>query len=294
MEKLLRDYQELIELNRVVELEIRQSGWSIDDEDDITMALFSYNGFISAKEYHYHLNEKVRAFYNIKISNKLEYVAFWKKTSEIINFLLTYYIVHQYSINENDDIGYSYVFNKKQDKEISVDGEKCNDIIDEFIKVEYLTLEELRRLASERLLLLKSKTIKAPKVLNKEYSNLCSFQLKSDVNIKDFQIILNKLVSEVNLLESSDEVCNLFNVFKSENVFQEHLKVYIKCETTQFVYIIIKLKPYFNNLKFSEIEKSQSFYTNEQKVIMTANNMSSNKITSPKEKEKIDRIFDLL
>jgi len=79
-------------------------------------------------------------------------------------------------------------------------------------------------------------------------------------------------------------------VMTSDDLTKSEKQIHIGCETTQFRYIIDKLKPLFTDLTLSNIEKSKSFFS-KNGILITATNLSRNKHHDPKQKETIDKIF---
>lgn len=113
-------------------------------------------------------------------------------------------------------------------------------------------------------------------------------------NTAKLKSVLSDLCNKVDLLKveknKSDE---LFALLTLKDVKPNSTKIYLDCETTQFRYIIDQLGQYFGNLTPTSIEKSGNFYSKKGKKI-TAQNLFTNKIDNPKEKETIDKIIQQL
>ena len=91
---------------------------------------------------------------------------------------------------------------------------------------------------------------------------------------------MNKILDKLDFIE----------VMASKDLSSTKKQIHIDCETTQFRYIVDKLRPYFRSLTLTNIEKSKLFYS-KNGVLITASNLSRNKHHNPKEKETIDSIF---
>jgi hypothetical protein len=126
--------------------------------------------------------------------------------------------------------------------------------------------------------------IKATKKLNKKVS---FGYLKEDKNW--LLIILKRLQLTVDLLDTSTDVEDLYNLLLSENFNQIQKKIYLDCKTTEFKYIVNKLNSHFKNLNPTAIESTGLFYTKLGKPL-TAQNLYS-KSKNPVKKENIDNIF---
>jgi len=91
----------------------------------------------------------------------------------------------------------------------------------------------------------------------------------------------------------NEDICSqedFIEIMTSKDLSKITRQIHIGCETTQFRYIIDKMKTDFRNLTLSNIEKSELFYSKRGNLIK-ASNLSRNKQESPKEKEEIDNIF---
>ncbi len=119
-----------------------------------------------------------------------------------------------------------------------------------------------------------------------------NFGFKDD--FEKLKSVVNQLCHQVEFLnEDVTSADGLLKVFISKSILPNSVKIQIGCETKIFSYIIKKFKPYFHNLTFANIEKSQLFYSNIDNRI-TANNLSASNnknAVEPKEKATIDKIF---
>lgn len=119
-----------------------------------------------------------------------------------------------------------------------------------------------------------------------------SFGYKS-TDTKKLQNVLDRLHFSIDILDnrtSTEHLCKLLTV---DNFHNTSKNIYLQCETTQFSYLIKALKPYFNNLTPTSIERSGKFYTKTE-TLLKANNLHKNTVHNPKEKETIDNIIKQL
>lgn len=119
-----------------------------------------------------------------------------------------------------------------------------------------------------------------------------AFGFKDDV--QKLTTVINQLCHQIELLnEDVTEADDLIKILTAKSFLPGAAKIQINCETKHFRYTLDKLKPYFNDLTLSNIERSKVFYSKNDTLI-TANNLSAsnskNKI-EPKEKSTIDKIF---
>lgn len=104
--------------------------------------------------------------------------------------------------------------------------------------------------------------------------------------------LLYALNKEFEMLHGNSTADEMFSVLTSKNLDDINIKIYLQCETKQFRYIIDKLKPNFQNLKLSSIEKSAIFYSyNDPNNPLKAQNLSSSKSHAVKQKDLIDSLF---
>lgn len=106
--------------------------------------------------------------------------------------------------------------------------------------------------------------------------------------------ILKRLQLKIDLIDEDISTIEKFQeLLLSPNFIKFDIKIRLLCETTQFRYIVDKLKPHFNNLTPTSIEESGKFYT-KNNVQLKKSNLYKNKVHNPKEKEGIDKIFKQL
>ena len=102
--------------------------------------------------------------------------------------------------------------------------------------------------------------------------------------------ILEKLQLKIDLLENRTSTKQLLQILTTDDFTTLDFNIYFEANTTAIRYLFDKLKPQFANLKLSEIERSNKFYTKND-FQLTAQNLSSSKQYIFKEKETIDNIF---
>ncbi|MBK5214895.1 MAG: hypothetical protein JJE55_14705 [Flavobacteriaceae bacterium] len=102
--------------------------------------------------------------------------------------------------------------------------------------------------------------------------------------------ILEKLQLKIDLLENRTSTKQLLQILTTDDFTALDFNIYFEANTTAIRYLFDKLKPQFANLKLSEIERSNKFYTKND-FQLTAQNLSSSKQYIFKEKETIDNIF---
>ena len=119
-----------------------------------------------------------------------------------------------------------------------------------------------------------------------------SFGFK-DRNTEKLLIVLNKLQYRIDLLQNRTTVEEFHKLLIAKDFTIINSQIYIQCETTQFSYIVSKLKPFFNGFNPTAIERSGNFIT-KTGTTLTANNLHKNKVHNPKEKEEIDNIINQL
>jgi hypothetical protein len=90
--------------------------------------------------------------------------------------------------------------------------------------------------------------------------------------------------------EELNSQSDFIEVMTSKDLKKTGKQIHIGCETTQFRYILDKLKPFFKNLTLSNIENSELFFS-KNGVRLKASNLSRNKQLAPKQKEYIDKFF---
>jgi hypothetical protein len=113
----------------------------------------------------------------------------------------------------------------------------------------------------------------------------------NETSTEKLQNICRLLIIKVDFLNDNlTSEKDFVEVMTSKDLIESDKQIHIGCETTQFRYIVDKLKPLFTDLTLSNIEKSKSFFS-KNGVVITASNLSRNKHHDPKQKETIDRIF---
>lgn len=158
--------------------------------------------------------------------------------------------------------------------------------------------------------------------ISEKYFNDISFNIEAIVKIKDSQKIvikktsppkrklktsfgfkdrdtskllkvLNNLQFRVDLLQNRTSIEELHKLLIAKDFTTIDTIIHIQCETTQFSYIVSKLKPYFNSFNPTSIERCGKFKTKTD-TPLKANNLHKNKVHNPKEKEDIDKIINQL
>ena len=128
---------------------------------------------------------------------------------------------------------------------------------------------------------------KDPKKI-KTYNLTFGYKERSYEKIKHLLKLLNLYI---NLIKG--DLCSLedfTHLLTTDNIKDDCANIYLNIETRQFRYIVDKLQPSFQSLTLNNIELSKHIYT-KNNALITANNLSANKIDNPKQKEIIDSIF---
>ena len=102
--------------------------------------------------------------------------------------------------------------------------------------------------------------------------------------------IIEQLQLKIDLLDYRTTTHQLLEVLTTNDFTKIDFKIYFEANTTAVRYFFDKLKHQFKDLKLSLIEKSDKFYTKNDNIL-TAQNLSSSKQFTFKEKEIIDNIF---
>lgn len=171
-------------------------------------------------------------------------------------------------------------------------GESYASLLKEYLEIEAEFIKETKDISFYQQAT-PIKQIRVPNSKKPSEDNEFSFGFKeNDPSVlKSFVLELNR---QIYLLKDGGEVVDDFvNVLTSGNLNEELPKIIFNCETTQLYYIFNHLKPYFNNLTFSHIEKSQLFFTKNGNLLK-AQNLSASKIEYPKNYKEIDQAFTLL
>jgi len=121
-------------------------------------------------------------------------------------------------------------------------------------------------------------------------------RLSFGCNIKKEKLspIIIRLCDEIQLLnEDISPADELLDLLYSRDIKAGTKKIRINCDNKNFRYIIEKLMQFFDNLTFINIERSQSFYSKKEKLIVS-NDLSKARSYNPKLKATIDKIFNHL
>ena len=111
---------------------------------------------------------------------------------------------------------------------------------------------------------------------------------------KKLTTVIAELCREIELLDESRSLQHdLFKVLTAKNIKPGSTKIYIGCQTKQFRRVRDQLDKYFNHFSLANIEKSQFFYSKQNKLIKENNlsaSASKGRITVQKQ-SNIDNIF---
>lgn len=110
-------------------------------------------------------------------------------------------------------------------------------------------------------------------------------------SLKSVIIALNRHLYLLNDDKTSSD--DLLSVLTSKDLKIGAPQIHLDCETTQFAYIVDKLKSHFHNLTPTSIEQTNLFYS-KKGTLLKRNNLYKNKSFYPKEQETIDRIINQL
>lgn len=105
--------------------------------------------------------------------------------------------------------------------------------------------------------------------------------------------VLKQINLKIDLLDNRTTVEKLHKLLIANDFTDTESQIYLQCETTQFSYLVTKLKPFFNGFNPTAIERSGKFLT-KTNTPLKANNLHKNKVHNPKEKEEIDKIIQQL
>ena len=119
-----------------------------------------------------------------------------------------------------------------------------------------------------------------------------SFGYKSN-DTSTLLTILKQVNLKIDLLDNRTTVEQLHQLLLAKDFANTESQIYLQCETTQFSYLVTKLKPFFNGFNPTSIERSGKFVT-KTGTLLKANNLHKNKVHNPKEKEEIDKIIQQL
>lgn len=116
------------------------------------------------------------------------------------------------------------------------------------------------------------------------------FSVKTPHKTEWLKDLITQLNFKIELVEDDSDVKRMYEILTAQDYNEIKGTVRLRCKTTQFVYIMLKLKSKFSNLTFAEIERSEKFYSSDGNIIK-ADNMSNSKTESPKDKTEIDAVF---
>lgn len=119
-----------------------------------------------------------------------------------------------------------------------------------------------------------------------------SFGYKSN-DTSTLLTVLKQINLKIDLLDNRTTVEQLHELLLAKDFTNTESQIYLQCETTQFSYLVTKLKPFFNGFNPTSIERSEKFVTKTD-TPLKANNLHKNKVHNPKEKEEIDKIIQQL
>ena len=119
-----------------------------------------------------------------------------------------------------------------------------------------------------------------------------SFGYKSN-DTSTLLTVLKQVNLKIDLLDNRTTVEQLHQLLLTKDFANTESQIYLQCETTQFSYLVTKLKPFFNGFNPTAIERSEKFVA-KTGTLLKANNLHKNKVHNPKEKEEIDKIIQQL
>ena len=105
--------------------------------------------------------------------------------------------------------------------------------------------------------------------------------------------VIQDLQLKIDLLQNNTKVEDLYKLLIAKDFTEHNLEIHIQCETTQFIYIIYALKPFFVNFNPTSIHNYGKFKTKTGGKL-NRGNIYKNKIDNPKQKEEIDKIIQQL
>src|SRR5690554_57982 len=166
-------------------------------------------------------------------------------------------------------------------------------MLKEYLEIEAEYIKETKDISFfQQAKPIKQIQVESSKTSKKALDTTFSFGFKSsEDSLKSFITELNR---QIYLLRADvAAVDDLVTVLTAEDLNSDLPTITFNCETTQLYYIFNKLKPYFSNLSFTNIEKSQLFFTKNGNPLK-AQNLSASKVDFPKNYEEIDKAFTLL
>jgi len=109
-----------------------------------------------------------------------------------------------------------------------------------------------------------------------------------------FKNILRRLCLRIDMIdENFTNINDFFILLTAPDYIKLDTEIHLLCQTTQFSYIINRLKPYFKNLTPISIERSKKFYS-KTNTLINANNLYKNRNEIVKQKVDIDNFIEQL
>ncbi|WP_417266080.1 DUF6617 family protein [Brumimicrobium sp.] len=170
---------------------------------------------------------------------------------------------------------------------------RYTSLLKEYLEIEAEFIKETKDISFfQQAKPIKQIQVESSNTSKKTIEKTFSFGFKSsEDSLKSFISELNRQIYL--LRDDVAAVDDLVTVLTAEDLNSDLPSITFNCETTQLYYIFNKLKPYFNNLSFKNIEKSQLFFTKNGNLLK-AQNLSASKVDFPKNYEEIDKAFTLL
>jgi hypothetical protein len=181
--------------------------------------------------------------------------------------------------------------NKRSMKDSYNGNNEYSSILKEYLEIEAEFIKETKDISFfDKAQPIKRVQAKSNKKLSsgEEVPFTFGYKAQSIDPLKEFVLELNRQIYL--LKDNEDAVDNFISVLTSDDLSQKLPTVTFNCETTQLYYIFNNLKPFFKNLTFKNIEKSQLFFTKNGNHLK-GQNLSASKVDFPKNYEEIDRAF---
>lgn len=206
--------------------------------------------------------------------------------------------IHSRNLNNNDPkiinflkVNAIILFMELQDNFIkysSKDYISIEQVYEYYFNVQLPEINEITKVCSTedktKILLKKERKSAKPKL---------SFGYKN-VQTESLYIALKSLQFRIDLIdETHSTIKQFYELLTSKDFTKINYEIHIQCETTQFSYLVSKLKSFFTNLNPTTLERSKLFYT-KTGTPLKASNLHKNKVYNPKEKEEIDKIIKQL
>lgn len=164
--------------------------------------------------------------------------------------------------------------------------------LDETIDPENFFLLELHETTDKVIPLTQTHKIERQPVSHSTTDEVFTFGFHGDA--KKLKTVIIELCREIELLdESRSQVDDLMKVITAKNIKPGSTKIYIGCQTKQFRHVLDLLDKKCNHLSLANVEKSQFFYSKQNKLIKENNlsaSASKGRITVQKQ-STIDNIF---